>query len=244
MALFRVEANRARSLVTDPGLEVVPSLGGKVLVVVAFYQYRQTAIGVYNEVGVAIHVGPKGTKRPTRPLTELIGPLDKMISGFHIVDLPVTTDAACAAGREVWGYPKFTTPIGFDLDGRRFLGTVTNPADGGEMVRLEGRAGLGIPGPLLDLTLYSRHEGQLLRTLVNTRGGARLACGGSMRLTVNTGTAHPMAVRLDTLGLQGAQPWCVAYSNRLQLRLNAGAPVPNGQPSMEPSSRVSQQICQ
>jgi len=134
-------------------------------------------------------------------------------------------------------------PSAADL-GRRFLGTVTNPADGGEMVRLEGRAGLGIPGPLLDLTLYSRHEGQLLRTLVNTRGGARLACGGSMRLTVNTGTAHPMAVRLDTLGLQGAQPWCVAYSNRLQLRLNAGAPVPNGQPSMEPSSQVSQQVCQ
>jgi hypothetical protein len=148
-----------------------------------------------------------------------------MTTGLHIIDLPVTTDAACSAGREVWGFPKFVTPISFDLRGRRFHGTVTDPKDGSELLCLEGSAGLGVRGPLLNLALYSRNQGQLLRTLVNTRGGSQVATGGSLRLRFNAASTHPMAARLEALGLQGARPWCVSYSHALQVRLNVGAVV-------------------
>jgi hypothetical protein len=46
-----------------------------------------------------------------------------------------------------------------------------------------------------------------------------------MRLTVSGG-AHPMARRLAALGLDGAKPAIVMHSDRLQLRLNAGAVLP------------------
>jgi hypothetical protein len=226
--LFHVDAERARAVLNDPDLDVALSAGGKVLVGIAFYEYRHTAIGVYNEVGVAIHVRLKNGKAPTWPLLNLTRTQDKMTTGLHIIDLPVTTDAACSAGREIWGFPKFVTPISFALKGRCFRGTVTDPGNGSELLCLEGNAGfVGIRGPLLDLTLYSRHqEGQLLRTLVNTRGGAQVASGGSLRLTFNATSTHPMVARLQALGLQGAQPWGVSYSNALQVRLNAGAVVP------------------
>ena len=102
---------------------------------------------------------------------------------------------------------------------------MTDPDRAGNVIELSGSAGVGIPGPILDLVLYSRHRGALLRTLVNTRGGGRISLPGTMRLTV-PGGAHPMARRLAALGLDGAKPAIVMYSDRLQLRLNAGAVLP------------------
>lgn len=225
MALFRVDVDKAAAVVRDPDLTVVPVVGGQTLVGVAFYEYRHTAIAPYNEVGVAVAVAPRGTHAPRSALWSLLGPLDKNPLGLHILDLPVTTQAACAAGREAWGYPKFVTPIGFAIDGKHFRGTVTDPQDRSDLVTLAGRFGLGIRGPLLDLALYSRLDGQMLRTLVNTRGGATVSTGGSLRLQVSASSRHPMAERLRALGLDGAKPVCVSRSDRLQLRLNAGAPV-------------------
>lgn len=225
MALFRVDYERAQALVADQGLQAVRVFGNKALVGIAFYQYRQTSIADYNEVGVAIAVVPNGTVAPEFPLLSMFGPLDKAPVGYCVIDLPVTTKAACAAGKEIWGYPKFVTPIGFDQTGSRFEGTVTDPQTGMELLRLSGKPGLGISAPLLDLVLYSRHNNKLLRTLVNTRGGAKACLPGSMRVSVSD-SLHPMAQRLKALGLERAQPFCVFHSNKLQLRLNAGAVVP------------------
>lgn len=225
MALFLVDRSKAAALVTDPELTVVPVLGGKALVGVAFYQYRHTAIGAYNEVGVAIAVAPQGVACGCAPLATLMRPLDKNPLGFHIIDLPVTTAAACSAGREVWGLPKFVTPIDFNLSGRRFGGAVQHPETGEVMLTLSGQARCAVPGPLLDLVLYSRHEQKLLRALVNTRGGARWMRGAGFMLRVAKEAQHPMAERLRALGLEQASPVAVCASDQLQLRLNAGAPV-------------------
>jgi hypothetical protein len=206
-------------------LQAVRFCGGKAMVVVAFYQYRETSIADYHEVGVAIAALPEGMTAPVFPTLSLFNKLDKAPVGFHVIDLPVTTPTACAAGKEIWGYPKFVTPIHFSLQGNRFDGAVTAPDSGEDMVRLAGRAGPGLPAPLLDLVLYSRHRGQMLRTLVNTRGGCRACLPGSLRLRVS-GSSHPMAQRLKRLGLDNARPALVFHSHALQLRLNAGAALP------------------
>lgn len=155
-------------------------------------------------------------------MLDMLKPLDKSSVGYFIVDLPVTTPAACAGGREIWGYPKFVTNIGFSLHGNLFNGSVTDPDTGKDLLRLCGNAGFGVPGPLLDLVLYSRLEGQMLRALVNTRGGAKICLPGSMRAEVSD-SEHPMAQHLRALGLENAEPFMLFYSHALQLRLNAGA---------------------
>lgn len=225
MGLFRVDYDKAQALLAGQGLQAVRVVGGMALVGIAFYQYRDTSIADYNEVGVAIAVVPTGTAVPALPLLSMLNSPDKAPVGFFVVDLPVTTAAACAAGRELWGYPKFQTPIGFSLQGSRFEGTVTDPDSGAELLRLSGTAGVGMPAPLLDLVMYSRHQDRLLRTLANTRGGARACLPGSMRLQVSD-SGHPMARRLHALGLNGAKPAILFHSHALQLRLNAGAVLP------------------
>ena len=226
MALFRVDFDKAQALVADQGLQAIRVFGGKALVGMAFYQYRETSIADYNEVGIAIAAVPNGTKVPQFPLLSMLNTLDKAPIGFCVIDLPVTTPAACAAGREIWGYPKFVTPIEFSLKGNQFDGAVTDPSTSKDLVRLSGKAGIGVPGPLLDLVLYSRHNGKLLRTLVNTRGGARACLPGSLRVTVSDNSTHPMAKRLHALGLNNARPTLISHSHALQLRLNAGAVLP------------------
>lgn len=225
IALFWVDHARAAAQVAD-GLQAVRFGNGKALIALALYEYRTTSIADYHEAGVAIAVVPQGVQQPTWPLLSLFRSLDKNPVGFYVIDLPVTTAAACAAGREIWGYPKFITPIDFSLQGGRFDGAVTDPTDGNPMLTVRGKAGLTVPGPLMDLVLYSPHQGQMLRTLVNTRGGARLGLAGSIMLEVSNSSQHPMAQHLVALGLRHAQPAFVSYTHALQLRLNAGAALP------------------
>jgi hypothetical protein len=158
-------------------------------------------------------------------LLSLFFKLDTHRAGFHVVDLPVTTAAACAAGREIWGYPKFVAPIGFALDGASFRGAVANPDGQGSLLTLSGKAGWSVPAPLLDLVLYSSLEGRMLRALVNTRGGGRIGLAGSMRLDV-ADSDHAMCRHLRALGLKNAKPAFVSFTRRFQLRLNAGAVLP------------------
>ena len=225
MALFRVDYDKAQAMVADEGLDAVRVSGGKALVGLAFYEYRETSIADYNEVGLAIAVVPKGTRAPKFPMLDMLKPLDKASVGYFIVDLPVTTPAACAGGREIWGYPKFVTNIDFSLRGNGFDGSVTDPDTGKNLLRMAGKTGLGLPGPLLDLVLYSRLQGQMLRALVNTRGGAKICLPGSMSVEV-CASEHPMADHLRELGLNNAKPFMLFYSHALQLRLNAGAVLP------------------
>ena len=225
MALYLIDFERARAKLEPAGLEPVRVLGGKALAGVAFYQYRTTTIGPYNEVGVAIAAMPAGMAQPALPLLSMFRSPDHNRVGSHILDLPVTTAPACAAGREIWGYPKFVTPIDFSLRSGEFAGAVADPAGGPPLVRLAGRTGLGVPGPLLDLVLYSRLDGRLVRATAVTRGGARLALPGSVRLEVSA-SDHRMAANLRDLGIPGAKPVFVTHTDRLQLRLNAGVVLP------------------
>jgi len=222
LAMFYVDHAKAQMLTGRDGFDAVRFGSGKALTVVAFYEYRHTALGSYNEVGVAIAAVPPGTPQPSSPLRSLLRHPDKNRVGFNIVDLPVTTAAACAAGRDIWSYPKFVTPIGFSLKGRDFHGAVTDPGAEKDIFTLSGRTGMGVAAPLLDLVLYSRHNGQILRGSAITRGGGRLCLPGTVRLKVSNST-HRMAENLRALGLDGAKPAFVSHTHKLQLRLNAGA---------------------
>jgi len=223
MAFFWVDSDKAQAQLND-GLEVV-RFGKKALAVLAFYEYRKTSIGVYNEVGTAIACVPKGKKYSNWPLLSLFQSIDKGIIGFNVIDLPVTTPAACAAGRDIWNYPKFVTPIQFSLQAGQFTGAVHNPAGGEPICTLQGRTGLGVSASLINLILYSVRQGKMLRTLINIRAKGRMCLPGSMRLHINP-SEHPMAKRMIAMGWQDAKPAFIAHTHGLQLRLNSGAVLP------------------
>ncbi|WP_431824321.1 acetoacetate decarboxylase family protein [Burkholderia sp. F1] len=223
MAFFWADPDAVTPLLAD-GLEVV-RFGRKALVAVGFYEYRRTSIASYNEVGTAVACVPRGTRVPRRPLLSLLGPLDKARIGFNVIDLPVTTAAACAAGRDIWSYPKFVTRIDFSLRSGRFDGAVHDPVGGEPICTLSGNIGPGIPAPLIDLVLYSVHKGDMLRTLVNIRAKGRMCLPGSVRMHIGA-SGHRMAENMRSLGLQDAKPAFIAHTGGLQLRLNSGAVLP------------------
>jgi hypothetical protein len=91
-----------------------------------------------------------------------------------VVDLPVTTEAANAAGRELWGYPKFVTSIDFALTGRRFRSSVHDPSGGKAICEIAGEMDGGIRVPSLSLVTFSKLDDTLVRTRRCPRSNARV----------------------------------------------------------------------
>lgn len=227
VALFLADRAGASELLADAGLDVALARGDRALVGVSFYEYRHTTVGVYNEVGVAIFAVPRG-QRPTRlGAAELYVPPSWRKVGAYVVDLPVTTAAACAAGRELWGYPKFITDIPFERNGRHIDTAVIDPDDGETICEFTGTMGRGVPAPAMSLMTYSRKDDALCRTHVDVRGAVEARGPGTTRLKVGA-SSHRMANNLRRLGLGSAQPALVMVTDRFQSRLNAGRAVPEG----------------
>lgn len=225
-AYFLVDKKRVATLLKDTGLTPALTVANKALVALACFEYRDTSVGVYNEVGLAVAVIPKDEKNVRLGgwadiLSTTQQPEERRVA-FHILDLPVTTAAANAAGREIWGFPKFVTPITFSLKKKQFSCQVLLPESGNsEIMRLSGRFGMSIGVAPLSLTLLSLQNKQILRSTVNVRGTSNLALAGSLRLSVSN-VNHPMAQHLQALGLDGAKPVAVNWTHDFQSRLNGG----------------------
>ncbi len=210
--LYRVDVAKARPLV-DPNFE--PWLVfGKAIAMFCCFEYRQSTIGPYGEVGLGLLVKRKGSK------PSLLGALrDSMRTeidgGLYIVNLPVTTEGARAAGQELWGYPKYVSPMtmSFREDGVRFgLGselTLTMGPSRGLVTR-------GLP-----FVLYSvNDETRVLRTIVDVDHKQRWGGAASARIEI-TGNG-PTARTVKALGLDAAAPMLAFRTNAMRSILPAG----------------------
>ena len=188
VATFLTELDRAAGLLMGTGLQAVPQEDGKAVVVLYCIEYRKTDIGPYNEVGLTVL-----TLAPGDP-----------IPASYVLNLPVTTAAANRAGREIWGYNKFVTPIDVDSDGKKFSTILRDPEN--EMIgTLEGRRGPSIPAPPNDILTFTLLGGRTIKTQIQVLTPFRASSGDSFVLKVGT-SRHPMANNLRTLALDGARP--------------------------------------
>jgi hypothetical protein len=222
IALFEADALGAAGLLEGTGLEPSIVRGGRALVGLSFYEYRRTTVGVYNEVGTAIFAHKRGEGSRLSGLAELLRAPRRRRVGAWVVDLPVTTHAADAAGRELWGYPKFVTPIDFVLAERRVRSVVHDPSGAGDIVTLAGTMGLSVRVPALSLMTYSQLDGALVRTHIDVRAPTRAHRHGDVTLRIGD-SSHRMAENLRTLGLDGAAPKALLVTERFQSLLHAGS---------------------
>jgi Acetoacetate decarboxylase (ADC) len=224
IAMFAVEPEPVRAALRDTPLELF-TIGGKAHVAIVFFEYRETSIGPYNEVGLATMVLPKGARAPKLGGLDILRDPHKRGIGMYVLKLPVTTAIANAAGRELWGYPKFVTPIDVRLSDKHFVGRVHDPDSAQvDILTLEGALPPPIPMPKVELMLLSVLEHKLLRAVVEVRGKHRGGPGGSLRLSVGS-SQHPMAVQLRALGLDGAKPELSIYTRGARSLLHLGTPV-------------------
>lgn len=220
VAVFSADRRGAEELLAGTGVELA---GGRAVVALAFYEYRDTSVGAYNEVGTAIFAQPAGARWPRLGWLDAWRAPPQRTIGAWVVDLPVTTPIANAAGRELWGYPKFVTEIDVALRGRLVEARVADPSGAGDIVTLRGRLGPSVPAPPMSVVTFTQHRGQLWRTHVDVRGVMRAHAPGSVRLEVGR-SKHRMAENLERLGLASARPLAVLATDAFQSKLWAGAP--------------------
>lgn len=218
--VFFVPPGRIRQVVDPSQIRPLVIPGPGVPVFLNFYQYRDSSIGSYNEVALAIAGSPGAASASAGPRWRQIG--------AWILDLPVTTAAACSVGREIWGFPKFQANIQCFYQKGEFYGNITDKRTDQPILSLGGRPGFGLPAPCPDLQLWSRLKGSLLRSALNIRGKMLLCSRGSMRLEAGP-TAHPMADHVRDLGLHGKRPFMVVRAGRYQARLHTGHPADSAQ---------------
>ena len=212
--IYRVDLAAARDVVGSESFEPLP-VGGKALAQIMALEYRETSVGPYHELGVLVLVRRRGSAPSTlRTLMSLASVED---AGWYVVSLPVTTGFTCAAGREIWGFPKYVTRIEAVFDRGRAHVIL------GEELVLEHRARFGMPMPAPPYVFFSELQGVLLRTLVPTQHKLRVGGVRSVRLHVTSNGPTADAVR--RLGLDKRRPMMAARADRLDFVLPAGTPV-------------------
>ncbi len=197
-AMYAVPHAAAQRLIDRSGLRALPALPGRALVGLVFVRYVDNDLGPYDELGVAVLVG-----RHDAPLPPTAGPaavgraLRSGGAGVLIHELPVDGEFTCAAGREIWGFPKqvgtFDTDLGADKRTRLVL-------DDQLVCEFGVRRGLPLPAPGLGLALtaYSHLDGVTRATTWEMDPtGVRSRPGGA---TLRLGH-HPIARDLAGLGL-------------------------------------------
>ncbi len=224
VALFRVNAAKAAEKLRDVPVQPV-LVSRRAVVVLSFFKYRDTSLGPYHEVGLAVLVTPGGEQQTLGSFTDLMEESRRESFGSYVLDLPVTTPAARAAGCEIWGYPKFVTELPIEFDGEHFKGQVLDP-EGKLIMELSGERGHVLPEevPGMAVVTYSVLDGRLLRTRVETRSQCETSGGGAVRLAIGD-SPHRMAKNLRDLGLDSQTPKLMQTTEQFQSLLFQGEPV-------------------
>jgi hypothetical protein len=194
--MYRVEPGLAAGCIADSDAFEPFTLLGKAIVQLVVFEYRDTSIGPYNEVALAVEVKRRGTSPST--LGALVNAAGQPDYGSYFLNLPVTTENACAAGREIWGFPKYVVGIETEFGEERI-----HVVQAGEFELDVGPAGwLSTPG--IPFVLLSVKDGHVIRTIVRTGHGLRW--GGQKSASLKILGKGSTADNLERLGLAGARP--------------------------------------
>ncbi len=206
------------------GLMPANFFGGKILVGIAFFEYRKTDIGSYNEVGLAIGVVPIHNKTPMFTSLDFLTKAKNRRVGFYIVDLPVTTESASIAGRELWGYPKFITKITMDFNESEFSSSVLSPKSKNAILTFKTPLKKGMTTNAFDLVLYSNHHDSILKTIVTVKSKVQTFFGSKAKLTLED-TNHPMAKNIQDFEIDRSHPFLIQKTSFFNSLLNSGTPI-------------------
>lgn len=208
---FRVEMARARKAMAPASIEPWP-IFGKAVAAIYVWEYRDSSVGSYGEVGLGIQARRVGTRPSVVRLGLDMGADDNQ--GIWVVSLPVTTQAAHDAGVDLWGYPKYVTPIETKFtptESSVVLGTelrLTLPSPGGPTMRAQ------------PVVTYTAKSGTLIRTRIDVDHRVRWGTGSGAKLTI-TGDG-PLARAANALGLDGAAPVAAFRTDGFRAILPAG----------------------
>ncbi|MCP4690246.1 MAG: acetoacetate decarboxylase family protein [Desulfobacterales bacterium] len=221
MLLFTADSDKVRAIMPSDKLFPVLLTKRKAVVGIVAFNYIETSLGQYGEVGVVLPV----VHRDSPPPLVLPALLESRYKNFGnlVMHLPVTHTAARDAGRGEWGYTKFTSDMRFTLTPEYMQCRLSE--EGRHILTLKAaRKGFAMAdnNPLVT---YSVKNGDLIKTTLPLKSVSRLAIkpkGSSLQLG-----DHPVAESIRDLGIS-EKPFMSRYYLEKNLILPSGEVVERG----------------
>ena len=154
-ALYISNAEAVGKQLIGTGLKAGLILKGKPVVALGLIQYKNSDLGSYNEVIIAIPVIPEQEKSGYANWLELYAPLKTRKLGQYIIHIPVDSVQSMEAGRNLWGYPKTVLPINHQFAQHNVESSIMGEDGNKKLVAFYGNLGIGIPIPSMNLMTYS-----------------------------------------------------------------------------------------
>lgn len=217
---FAAALDRVRAALPSERLHPVRLGSRRAAVAVAAFNYLETTIGPYGEVGVVVPV-VYGRRPP--PLLPAL--LESTYPGFglFVLHLPVTTRVARDAGRGAWGYPKFLADMRFEITPDYQQCQLSEAGE--HLLTLRVARGGWFRRDRRPIVTYSVRDRELVRTVIPQRGTWRGRIGGGVS-ALELGS-HPLAQSIRELGLS-ARPLLSRYYVERSAVLPAGEVVETG----------------
>lgn len=200
-AIFEIDAAAARAIIPGDAFDVVEVSPGRAHLVLAVIDYKDNDLGDYLEVGITFFVLPRGVPGAT--------------PGTYIHRLPVDQAFTCAAGKQIWGFPKTVEQIAFDYSDDNVTCTLT--MDEELVLRLRIPRGGTDASPSLAMTTYTYLDGQPHATGFSQEGSGSQMVLGADGIELELGT-HPVAKEIESLG---ATPVMSTWTERMIGRFEA-----------------------
>ena len=223
---YFIAPERVEPLLKDTGLVPCRFFNGKCIVSLIFYNYREVTIGPYDEVTITVLVRPEMLPDPKIYLTNLLKKKGTSWNGIgaYVLEMPVTIPEARAAGRELWGFPKFETSIPSRLEGNSFEYKVNDPDTNESIVEVRGRHTPGIPMTGFDLVTFSNLRNKIWKTIIDTDVRYKTCLLKNIEVKVGK-SEHRMAKNIKALGLDKKKPFILQSADNFKSRLNQGKSV-------------------
>lgn len=194
LVLCTADYHKVKAMMPSKNLHPVVVFGKKAIVAVAVFNFLETTIGSYGEVGLAA-LCVYG-KKPL-PFIPILRESNHPGFGTLVLHLPVTKIAGRDAGRGVWGYTKFITDMHFTIvpefrqvrmsEGDRHILTIRVPTVG------------KLKKEIKPMITYSVKGTDLIRTVIDQSGTYREALNPKGAL-LELGD-HPMVDTIRSLGV-------------------------------------------
>ncbi len=223
---YFIDPARVEPLLKDTGFVPCRFFNGKCIVSLILYNYRDVTIGPYDEVTITILVRPEMLPDPKIYITNLLKKKGASWNGIgaYVLEMPVTIPQARAAGRELWGFPKFETQIPYKLERNSFEFGVKDPHTGEWIVEVRGDYSPGFTMTGFDLVTFSNFRNRIWKTIIDTKVRYKNCLPGKVEVRVGK-SEHGMAQNIKALGLDKAKPFVLQYSDDFKSRLNHGEAV-------------------
>jgi len=205
IAIFLCDRERARALMPHPSFEPVAMPGGRSVVLISCYEYKNVMnIAPYNEIAMTIPIMVGGGWAP--PLLPLVMSFKR--KGYFVFSMPVTSLENQIRGTKIWGLPKIVETIDISTEGSSCT-TVATDSDGRVYFELTVPTA-GTPKHFdEDGFLYTLRDGELLKSrtcfkgdfTVSTNAGLLLKKGGPVEEPVLRLGDSPRADALRSLDI-------------------------------------------